>query len=132
MAFNRYGGKRKSNRSATSVRLTGLFRSKTKRGLSVGSITELDEIVGLLKKARADEKGLVLFLWKNTPDEDSDKQQPDYTLYMDVQNEMPSKRRSIQDDDDEDEEEDEPAPKKAPKKKRPVEDDEESDDEVPF
>lgn len=124
MAFygKRGGGKKKG----TSVRLTGMFKAQKKRGLAVGSTTELDELVELIKKARADEAGLVWFLWRNEKDDDEDKKQPDYTLYVDVnkdEDDRPKRRRQIEDDD-----EDEPAPKKG-KGKRDADDD---DDEVPF
>lgn len=127
---SRLGGR--SKKRGTSLRLTGLFRSKAKRGLSVGSATELDELKDLLKRAISEEKGLVFFLWRNQIDEDADKKQPDYTLYVDVNQEdddRPRKRRIEEDDEDE-----APRPKKKPKK---VEDDDEpadkdDDDEVPF
>lgn len=131
MAYGNYRGK-KGKKKGTSLRLTGLFKSKKKRGLAVGSITELDDLKDLLKKAIAEEKGLVVFLWRNEVDDDSDKKQPDFTLYMDVnqEDEDRPRRRKIEDDDD-----DEPRPRK----KKPVEDDDDDepaekddDDEVPF
>jgi len=118
MAF--YGKRKK--KQGTSIRLTGLFKASKKRGLAVGSVSELEEMIDMVKKARAEEQGLVFFLWRNEPDEDSDKKQPDYTLYMDINKEdedRPKKRRQIDDDDDE----------PAPKKKKKTDDD---DDEVPF
>lgn len=133
MAYGR-GGYGRSKKKGTSLRLTGLFKAK-KRGLFVGSASELGELIDVVKKAKADEAGLVFFLWRNQLDEDSDKKQPDFTLYVDVNQEedRPRKRRKIEDDD-----EDEPRPKK--KGKKPVEDDDddepeekdEDDDEVPF
>lgn len=119
-----YGKPKK--KKGTSIRLTGLFKASKKRGLAVGSVSELEEMVEMVKRARAEEQGLVFFLWRNEKDEDEDKKQPDYTLYMDVnkeQEDRPKKRRAIEDDDD-----DEPAPKKAKKKIA----DDDDDDEVPF
>lgn len=122
--FRRGGGSKP--KSGTSVRLTGLFKSKTKRGLAVGSTTELEDLIAVVKKARASEQGLVWFLWRNEPDENSDKKTPDFTLYVDVNKEEDDRprRRSIRD------EEDEPRPRR-----KPVDDDDpepEKDDEVPF
>lgn len=101
MAFKFRGKKKKG----TSVRLTGMFKTK-RRGLWVGSVTEIDEMKSKIKTAIAEDKGLVFFLWKNE-DEDG----PAYTLSMDVS-------------------QDEDRPKGKPfKKRKPVEDDDEDQDE---
>lgn len=117
-----YGKPKK--KKGTSIRLTGLFKAQKKRGLAVGSVSELEEMVDMVKKARAEEKGLVFFLWRNEKDEDEDKKQPDYTLYMDINKDEDDrpKRRSIKDDDDDDE----------PKPKRDKRKNDDDDDEVPF
>jgi len=112
MAFKFRG---KSKKKGTSLRLTGLFKTK-RRGLWVGSVTELDEMKAKFKAALAEDKGLVFFLWKNE-DEDG----PAYTISMDVQQDddrpRGKKRRPEPEDDDSDSE---------------PESDEDSDDEPPF
>lgn len=118
MAFQfRKGSKKKG----TSVRLTGLFKTK-RRGLWVGSVTDLDEMKGKIKQAIAEEKGLVFFLWRN---EDAEDGTPAYTISMDVSSDEDGskkkskpKRKPVEDDEDEDE--DEP------------EEEEKDDDEAPF
>lgn len=109
---------KRKKKSGSSIRLTGMFKSK-KRGLAVGSITDLDELIALVKKARAEEQGLVFFLWRNDI-EDDEKKQPDYTLYADVNKDedRPRTRR----DRDEDE--------RPVNKKKIIEDSDEED--VPF
>ena len=117
MAFN---FRNKAKKKGTSVRLTGLFKTK-RRGLWVGSVTELDPMKDKIRKAIADEKGLVFFLWKNE-DEDG----PAYTLSMDVSSDEDRpkgkpygkpKRKPVEDDD---EDEDDEAEEKG------------DDEEVPF
>lgn len=97
--FRGKGGKKKG----TSVRLTGMFKTK-RRGLYVGSVTEIDEMKSRIKTAIAEDKGLVFFLWKND-DEDG----PAYTLSMDVSQDEDGykkksgkpKRKPVEDDEDE-------------------------------
>lgn len=111
MAFNRKG---KSKR--TSIRLTGLFKTKRK-GMYVGSVDDMDDLIGKIKEAKKAEKGLVIFSFRN---EDAEEGQPVFTMYADVQNEKgsgPKKRKPIEDDDEDADEDDET---------------EDKDDEVPF
>lgn len=119
-----WSGKRKGSGGGkkTSVRLTGFFKTK-KRGLFVGSVDEMDDLIGRIKKAKAEDKGLVLFLWRN---EDVEEGQPVFTSYIDVQRDKDEgdrpkggykKRKPIEDDDDESEEKEEK---------------DDDDDEVPF
>jgi hypothetical protein len=70
--------------------LTGLFAAK-KRGLFVGSTEEMEPVKDVVKRALAEEKGLVFFLWRN---QDAEEGQPPYTLYMDVSQDMESKSQS--------------------------------------
>src|SRR5258705_4228101 len=114
MAFKFRGKKKKG----TSVRLTGMFKTK-RRGLWVGSVTELEEMKGKIGTAIAEDKGLVFFLWKNE-DEDG----PAYTLSMDVSQDEDrpkgkpfKKRKPAEDEDDEQDEETE---------------EKDDDEEVPF
>jgi hypothetical protein len=117
MAFKFRG---KSKKKGTSLRLTGMFKTK-RRGLFVGSVSELGEMKDKLKAALAEEKGLVFFLWRN---EDTEEGGPAYTLSMDVSQEddRPKKsygkpkRKPVEDDEDQDEEAEE----------------KDDDDEVPF
>lgn len=116
MAFKFRGKKKKG----TSVRLTGMFKTK-RRGLWVGSVTEIDEMKSKIKTAIAEDKGLVFFLWKNE-DEDG----PAYTLSMDVSQDEDRpkgktygkpKRKPVEDDDEDQDEESE---------------EKDDDEEVPF
>lgn len=111
---------KRGKKKGTSLRLTGLFKTK-KRGLFVGSVdADSDQMSGLIDKikaAKADEKGLVCFLWRNDPDEEG----PAYTLSMDVSQDdyegrPKKKRKPVEDDDDESDEDEE----------------KDEDDEVPF
>jgi len=104
----------KKKKKGTSVRLTGLFKTK-RRGLFVGSVTELDDMKSKIKQAIADEKGLVFFLWRNDPEEEG----PAYTLSMDVsQDEDRPKKKQRPEPEDEDEDDDD--------------DEEKDEDDVPF
>jgi hypothetical protein len=82
----------------------------------VGSVAEMDDLIGKIKAAKKVEKGLVVFMFRN---EDAEEGQPLFTLYVDVSSDDrgPKKRKPIE-DDDEDADEDE--------------DSDEKDDEVPF
>lgn len=111
----------RSKKKGMSVRLTGLFKTK-RRGLWVGSVTELDAMKSKIKTAIAEDKGLVFFLWKND-DEDG----PAYTISMDVSQDEDRpkgksygrpKRKPVEDDDDSDSDVDES--------------DEEESEDVPF
>lgn len=129
MAF--YGKPKK--KQGTSVRLTGLFKTK-KRGLFVGSVDEKEAMTDVVKQAIQQNKGIVFFLWRNNEAEEG---APLYTLYMDVSQDEGSrpKRREIvePDDEPEDEPEDERPTVKAdwstaPSNRRKSK----PDDEVPF
>jgi hypothetical protein len=117
----RKGKRRGSGGKKTSVRLTGFFKTK-KRGLYVGSIDELDDLITKIKKAKAVDRGLVLFLWRN---EDEEEGKPKFTSYVDVQREddggKRGKRKPIEDDDEDTEPEE-----------KDDEGDGDDDDEVPF
>ena len=100
-----WSGKSKNKSKGTMVRLTGLFRTKT-RGLFVGGVDgeNLDKLIARIKKARGEGKGLVVFLWKN---EDTEGNQPKYTLNADVardREDAPRKNRKpiVADPEDED------------------------------
>lgn len=102
MAYSKYS-KGKSKR--TSVRLTGLFKTKRK-GMYVGSIDNMDDLIGKIKEAKKADKGLVIFSFRN---EDAEEGQPLFTMYADVQNEQgsgPKKRKPIEDDDEDSDDED--------------------------
>jgi hypothetical protein len=116
MAFKFRG---KGKKKGTSLRLTGMFKSK-RRGLAVGSVDAgSDQMAGLIDKikaAKADDKGLVWFLWRNEEEEG-----PAFTLSVDVSQDedRPKKKRRPEPDEDDDEGDED-------------EDTDEKDDEVPF
>lgn len=59
-------------RGGGSLRLTGFFKSKTKRGLAVGGIKpDSENAEAFLKLARMlkEGKSITLFLWRNDPDD---------------------------------------------------------------
>ena len=98
---------RNKKKKGTSVRLTGLFKTK-RRGLFVGSVTELDPMKDKIRKAIAEDKGLVFFLWRN-----EDEEGPAYTISMDVSSDEDRpkgksygkpKRKPVEDAEDEDDE----------------------------
>lgn len=83
-----WGNKGKSSgkaKSATSVRLTGLFKTK-KKGLLVGKLREEDVrgLAKLVKKALTDEKEIVIFAYR----EEDDKRL--YSLSADIAQEQSS------------------------------------------
>jgi len=51
-----------------NTKITGLWKTK-RPGLFVGTANELDDIISLVKKARAAGKGITFFLWKNDQDD---------------------------------------------------------------
>lgn len=105
-----WGNKGKSNgKKKSGARLTGLFKSK-KKGLLVGKMRqeEIEGLVKVIKQARADEKEIVIFAYRNT-DDDSDTRL--YNLSCDVAQDMEKggkksygkgggKKSSIEDDED--------------------------------
>ncbi len=122
MAYQQRGGgrggarsSRGGNRSGT-VRLTGMFKAKAKRGLWVGSMDELEPLVDLVRKAVKTKSGLVFFLWRNEESEHG----PVFALSVAESNDegrgARRSSRAIEPADDEDD-----APRSA-----------DDDDEVPF
>lgn len=104
MAFNKFQGKKKG----LGVRLTGLFKSQGRKGLYTGSIKadDLGELIGLIKKAKSEEKGVVFFLWKN--DEIESPKDPIFTLKANVSEPYERKKRIEVANDFDDEDGDEP------------------------
>lgn len=102
MAFRR--GKSKG----TSTGLTGLFKTK-RRGLYVGSVQDFGELITKIKKARADSKELVFFLWKQDEPEEG---QPVFRLSVDVSRDEEERPRSKNKPIDPDPDDDDPEPKK--------------------
>ena len=72
-----FGNKGKS----TSVRLTGLFVSKNRRGLAVGTMraSDMPALIEKIKEANGKKLGLTFFLWKN------DRQGPAFSISVDVE-----------------------------------------------
>lgn len=66
-------------RGGGSVRLTGLFVAKSKKGLATGTAKgeELDGLIAKIKEAKASGNGLVFFLWKQEGN-------PPFSLSVDV------------------------------------------------
>lgn len=96
-----YGNRRGGKPQGSSVRLTGLFKTK-RNGLYVGSINgeKIEELVALIKKALKQEKDITLFLWKSKYDDG-----PRFSVNMDLAQDRPQggkRRRPIQDDDEDD------------------------------
>ena len=90
----------------TSVRLTGLFKTK-KPGLFVGSVAlkDLGDLIAKIKEAREKELGLTFFAWKNDPERyKGEGTPPALNLTVDVERprEERSTRRPIQADPFED------------------------------
>lgn len=127
-----YGRRREENPN----KITGLFRSKNKRGLFVGTADEkyLGNLIRIIKEAKADGKGVTFFLWKSDYEDG-----PAYNLTADVAQDRPKgsggRRRSSEDEDaprprrrpiEEDDERDAPAPKGK------AEPDEEEEEDLPF
>lgn len=85
----------------TSVRLTGLFKTK-KPGLYVGSTRaeDLSALIEKIKEAKSKGVGLTFFLWKNEPGKG-----PLYSLNTDLEQPREQRtarpaRRPIEPDDD--------------------------------
>ena len=100
----------------TSVSVTGLFKAETKPGRSAlytGTCSGeyLDQLIAVIKKARAAEKGVTFFLWKSDPG-----YQSAFNLKADVERERAArsvrgarpKARPIEEDEPEPEAEEEP------------------------
>lgn len=60
------GGTAKKN-GFDNTNITGLWATK-KDNLFVGTVNELDDLIALVKKAKAAEKGITFFLWYNGDD----------------------------------------------------------------
>ena len=95
----------KRKQAQKSTRITGLFQSKTKRGLYVGTARpeDIKALGAKMKEAMAADKGLVFFLWKNS---DAEEGQPLFSLTADVaqdRDEKPGpgrKRQAVNDDNE--------------------------------
>ena len=112
----------------TGVRLTGLFRSRKKRNLFVGSADgdKIEQLIAIIKKARKQEAELAVFLWRNP---DAEEGKPMFSLVIDVSNSDERPRRKARhiepdDEDEDDDEEDKPA------KKDSEDDDDDQEDEA--
>ncbi len=81
----------------TSVRLTGLFKTK-KRGLCVGTIQAetIDRMIEKIKEAKKQDKEMTVFLWVN--DKKDEENQPYFTVSLDVARPAPGRGKAIQDD----------------------------------
>lgn len=92
-----YNGPRGSKSKFTSVRLTGLFKTK-KRGLCVGTINEeaIDKLIVKIKEAKQQHKDMTLFLWVN--DKKDEENQPYFTASVDVTQDRPAPGKKIDDD----------------------------------
>ena len=64
--FGKKGGAAKKN-GFDNTNITGLWATK-KDNLFVGTVNELDDLIVLVKKAKAAEKGITFFLWYNGDD----------------------------------------------------------------
>ncbi len=103
MAFKKSYGKKNGNKSNyTSVRLTGMFKTK-KPGMYVGNLRkeDLEALIGKIKEAKADGKSLVFFLFRNQ-DKEADIA---FSLLADSKDEDRNARKSkksnrIEEDDD--------------------------------
>jgi len=94
MAYGTY--KKKSQN--TAVRLTGLFKSRTRQGLAVGTIDgeNLDNLITKIKAAKAVGRGVTVFLWSNPG------KNPPFSVSADVAQERQqraAKAAAIEDDD---------------------------------
>lgn len=85
MAFQQ----RRKSAVGKSVRITGLFRSKTRKGLYVGTARpeEIKALGAKLKEALTEDRGAVFFLWKNEDAEGG----PLFSLTADVAQERETK-----------------------------------------
>ena len=109
-----YSGPRRGQKSKyTSVRLTGLFKTK-KRGLCVGQIQEetIPALIEKIKEAMKAKKGLTVFLWVN--DRKDEENQPYFTVSLDVAQDKAERPAAKPIEDD------------------PFADSQPDDDEVPF
>ena len=104
-----------ANRRGSSefTKVTGLFRSKKKKGLYLGSTDaeRLDGLIEKIKEARKAKKQLTFFVWKSKYEDG-----PVFNLTVDVAQEQTGKSRSrpiVNDDADEVEETEEPEAEEA-------------------
>jgi len=102
MAFQR------RSKNTNSVRITGLFASRNKRGLYVGTARpeDLKALGAKMKEALAEGKGMAFFLWKNEAEEGKPLFNLTAAVAMDRDDAKPAKRRLVPVDDDEPEAED--------------------------
>lgn len=92
-----YNGPRRSKSKFTSVRLTGLFKTR-KRGLCVGTVNAeaIDKLIEKIKEAKKQNKELTVFLWVN--DKKDEENQPYFTISVDVAQPRPERGKAIEDD----------------------------------
>lgn len=87
----------------TSVRLTGLFRSK-RPGLFVGGARDqaFADLIAKVKEAKAAGRGITFFLWRNDPTKSKNPNGPPFSLSVDVEMERSKQpaRKAIEPDDD--------------------------------
>ena len=99
MAYN--GPRRGSGKKYTSVRLTGLFKTK-KRGLCVGTINDeaIDKLIEKIKEAKKQKKELTVFLWAFSPQEGKPvpEHPPLFTISVDLAQPPPSRGAAIEPD----------------------------------
>lgn len=105
----------RGGRKENPNKITGLFQSRNKRGLFVGTADEkyLGNLIRIIKDAKADRKGVTFFLWKSDFEDG-----PAYNLTADVAQDRPrggGRGRSREDEDD------------ARPRRRPIEADDERD-----
>ena len=100
-----YGGRGTQQQKGTSLRLTGLFAAKARRGLFVGSMRaeDMPALVEKIKEAKTAGRTLSFFVWKN------DRGGPALSLSVDVERDYQksgstrggsARRRPIEPDDD--------------------------------
>lgn len=95
-----YGGNYNKGKSkATSLRLTGLFKTK-RQGLLVGSVRDdvFDALIEKVREAKKAGRGLSFFVWKNDPNREG----PSFSLTCDVERPQEERKpagKRIQDDD---------------------------------
>lgn len=99
MAGGYTGGSVGNRGKSNPNRITGLFKTK-RPDLLVGGVNAdaLDNLIGIIKKAKSAGKGITFFVWKNTKFADG----PAYTLNADVErdkSERPAPKRRIAPDD---------------------------------
>ena len=82
----------------TSVPVTGLFQSKNKRNLRVGTCSGkyFDAFLAKVKAAVKEGNGMTFFLWKNKDEEG----EVSFSLSADVGRELKKRGKPIQEDDD--------------------------------